>query len=206
MPVVVIGLSASPVITSTLCSEGCPSSLTWKARCCRAYRPRFDTPAILALIRKRMLHLLSAPSELYAEPLTIVVNLQGPDGHCGLWTPAGCRLTPDLRPQSCRDYFCRIASAGRDPAFCKAYREYLAVLALIKRCEEEYADLWTLAQHILWRDLLGDGVRGVIPLGTDSLESVMDGYGRYRQCLKNRVRALFGTDEKTCALTIDFGP
>lgn len=200
---VVVDLSADPAITSALCKDGCPSSRTWQARCCRAYRPRFDTPAILALIWGRKLHVLSASRELYTQPLLIVVDLQGQDRHCGLWTPSGCRLPSPLRPQSCRDYFCRIPSASRNPAFCEAYRKYLAVVALTKRCQEEFSDLWPLAQRILHRDLLRDGVGEEMPPVTDSLKPVMEEYGRYRQHLREHIRTLLGADEKACSLTID---
>lgn len=196
-----IRLSSRPVITSALCRQACPMSSSWKARCCRAYRPRFDLPAILALAEAGWLGIFAA-AEFYADPPLVVVDLQGMDLHCGLWTPSGCILPAALRPQTCRDYFCRLPAAKFDADFCEAYREYLAVFDLVNRCNEEFTGLWSRAGDLLPRSLrVVGGPKGVF-FDVRPLETLLEEYRGYQQCLRDRVREYLGVEEITCSINL----
>lgn len=120
--------------SSSWCEEGCQPPD--HPRCCVSLRPAFDPFRLFAGMqlpgyREIMSGVHVTLSTL---PFLLTVERNPKTGYCGLWTPQGCRLPAEAKPDPCRYYICKadffpsesVAAATIDyfDRFCLALTEH----------------------------------------------------------------------------------
>lgn len=187
--------STVPLATSSWCEEGCqpPGS----PRCCIRLRPVFDLFRLLAGIKHvpgyqqlmRRLH-----TNLSTTHLTLTVERNPETGYCGLWTPTGCRLPLEAKPEPCRHYVCKTdlfqgnaAATGvldRYNRFWLALAEHeLAHAHLERRARERFQGILRSRRQ---------GVEHPLPVLFDTLAYLRDDYEAYLVQRREFVHRLLG--------------
>jgi len=197
--------STTPVATSSWCLEGCqpPGS----PRCCIRLRPVFDLFRLLAGMKHApgYRHLMSgARTALSAVHLTLTVERSPETGYCGLWTPDGCRLPAEAKPDPCRHYVCKTdlfqGDAGATAVLDRYNRFWLALL----EHELEHAHLEQRAREHFQRTLNSRRAGGQEPLPSlfDTLEYLRDHYEEYLARRRELVRELLGAASSTVMVRV----
>lgn len=199
--------STVPLATSSWCEEGCQPP--GRPRCCIRLRPSLDPFRLLAGIKhmpgyRRLM--TSVKTTFSAGSLVLTVERDPATGCCGLWTPEGCRLPVEAKPDPCRHYVCKtdlLHSDDRAAAVLDRYNRFW--LALIDHEIDHHALVDRARAH--FRTLV-DGTRHK-PAGTesvrllfDTLEQFRDDYDEYLARRREFVRERLGTESLTATVVL----
>lgn len=189
--------SEVPAVESTWCLNNCP--LERPGRCCTQYRPRFGLfdLMLLSYLDQHRFHLLlkNVRGTLHLQTPYLIVGTENTHATCNLWTPQGCRLPVNLRPTTCRTYFCRPSVFGGNAELRETNGLWIDALQTVVetqdgfkewsvRCNTEYRE----RNHDLFRDAGPEVSTMENPLARNNLVEFTNHYRSDFETYLNRVR------------------
>lgn len=195
-------LSTVPLASSSWCEKGCQPP--GYPRCCPGIRPVLDLFRLFAGLDvpgyRRILG--GARTALDPDHLTLTVDLAPETGNCGLWTPTGCRLPPQAKPDPCRYYVCRTELLRDNPAGAAALDKFNHFWMALSDHEAQHADLEKRVRGHFRR--LQHHQPDTPPLTAllDTLEYLRKDYTAYLTQRREFVRELLGTDQQTITVRL----
>lgn len=194
--------STVPLATSSWCEGDCQPP--GKPRCCAGIRPILDLFRLFAGLNVPGYRRIIGKIGTTLDPvhLTLTVELAPETGNCGLWTPTGCRLPPEAKPDPCRYYVCRTELFQNNPDATAALDKFNDFWMALSEHEAKHLHLQKHARGH-FRNLLRRKPE-IQPLTAllDTLEYLRGDYTEYLVRRQEYVRELLGAERETIVVRL----
>lgn len=197
--------SATPVATSSWCVDGCQSP--GRPRCCIRLEPGFDLFRLLAGMRSTTGYrgvISAVRCTLSAKHLVLTVHREQATGYCGLWTPTGCRLPVEAKPDPCRHYVCKVDLFRGNPEAATILDEYNRFRLALAEHEPAQEYLTARAKKSFRSFLHGCGTHqdDALTALLDALEALRTDHEEYLARRDEFVQAYLGTNVLTLTVNV----